>query len=176
MASMSLTEAEWIARNYLPDEPRQDEIENWRNAQPRQEPKREEGKLDTMQAPEQIDWADVIRRAILAERAIMSEIIGEAIGEIQNQTLDETERLIAQAADQIKNELREEIGQMREEFFKRLDLVRGQGVELRAELEKIAKRKRARAAKPNGSEGSPLMLPAPFADASLAPGNGDGRE
>jgi hypothetical protein len=110
----------------------------------------------------------------------MSEVIGTAIGEINNQTLDEVERLIAQAAEQIKKDLRAEINQMREVFFKRFDLVRGQGVELRAELEKIilARKRRAKAAKPNGN-GSTLMLPAPLADASLAPGansNGDGSQ
>jgi hypothetical protein len=134
-------------------------------------------------AEPEIDWADIIRRAILAERSIMSEVIGSAIGEINNETLDEVETLIAKAADQIKCELRAEIDQMRVEFFKRLDLVRGQGVELRTELEKIggAKRRRARS-KPNGEldSGDPLLLPAPLADASLARGvlspkpNGDG--
>jgi hypothetical protein len=112
----------------------------------------------------------------------MTEAIGGAIGEVRNETLDEVEQLIAQAADQIKSELRAEIDQMRVEFFKRLDSVRGQGTELRAELEKIRKR-RAKTAKPNGEySGEPLLLPAPLADASLAPdalspkgSNGDGR-
>jgi hypothetical protein len=176
VSNMTLEEAEFIARNRLPGEPREDGITAWRASRPRPEPARREKGLDTMPAPEQIDWADIIRRAILAERSVMSEVIGSAIGEYGNQTLDEVETLIAKAADQIKTELREEIGQMREEFFKRLDLVRGQGVELKAELEKIAARKRrarSAAAKPNGEH---LLLPPPaLADASLAPGNGDGR-
>jgi hypothetical protein len=172
---MTLEEAEFIARNYLPDEPRADDLTAWRASRPPAEPARRERGLDTMPAaPEQIDWALVIRQVIRAERSIMSEIIGEAIGEVNNSTLDEVETLIAKAADQIKNELREEIGQMREEFFKRLDLVRGQGVELHARLDEISKKRRTRAAKPNGS---PLMLPAP-ADAELSPkgSNGDGRQ
>jgi hypothetical protein len=155
---MTLEEAEWIARNRLPDEPRADEITAWRASQPRPGPKRETRGLDTMPMPAEIDWADVIRRAILAERSVMSEVIGEAIGEVNNSTLDEVETLIAKTADQ----LREEINQMRVEFFKRLDLVRGQGVELRAEIEKIAaKKRRARstAASPNGSGSTSCCLP-----------------
>ena len=110
----------------------------------------------------------------------MVEAIGGAIGEVRNETLDEIEGMIAAAADQIKNELRAEIEQMRFEFFKRLDLVRGQGVELKAELDKIlARKRRAKAAKPNGEglySGDPLLLPPPLADASLAPRtNGNGR-
>jgi hypothetical protein len=176
---MSLEEAECIARCRLPEEG-PDPLADWRASMPsREAPKREERKLDTMPTAEpEIDWADIIRRSILAEWSIMSEIVGSAIGEINNQLLDQVEQLIAKAADQIKNELRAEVDQMREEFFKRLDLVRGQGVELKAELEKISsKRKRAKAAKANGEgySGDPLLLPAPLADASLA-GNGDGRE
>ena len=182
VVTMTLEEAEWIARNRLPEEPREDEIAAWRASRPRREPPRRERGLDTMPAPPAIDWADVIRRAILGERAHMTEAIGGAIGEVRNETLDEVEQLIAQAADQIKSELRAEIDQMRVEFFKRLDSVRGQGTELRAELEKIRKR-RAKTAKPNGEySGEPLLLPAPLADASLAPdalspkgSNGDGR-
>jgi hypothetical protein len=167
---MTLEEAMAISEHRLPGEPPE---ADWRASRPRPEPRREERKLDTMPAAPEIDSALVIRQAILAERSVMSEVIGEAIGEVNNQTLDEVEQLIAQAAGQIKTELREEIGQMREEFFKRLDLVRGQGAELKTELDKIvARRKRARAAKP---EGSPLMLPAPLADAPGLNGNGDGR-
>jgi hypothetical protein len=170
-------EALFISRNFLPGEPGGDELANWRANRPPREPARHERGLDTMPAPPPIDWADVIKRAIRAERSVMSEIVGSAIGEVRNETLDETEQLIAQAAEQIKSGLRAEIDQMRVECFKRLDLVRGQGVELQAELDKIiAKKRRAKAAKANGEH---LLLPAPpLADASLAPGlngNGDGR-
>jgi hypothetical protein len=166
---MTLEEAMHIANNRLPDEPAADPLANWRATKPPAEPARKTRGLDTVPAPV-IDWALVIRQALLGERAHMTEAIGGAIGEVRNDTLDEVEQLIAAAADQIKSELRTEIEQMRFEFFKRLDLVRGQGVELRAELEAaIAKKKRARPmAQPNGS-GSLLQLPAPLADASLAP-------
>jgi hypothetical protein len=171
-----LDEAEYIARNYLPVEPRPDEISSWRASQPRPEPKREERKLDTMPAaPEQIDWADVIRQAILAERSLMSEIIGGAIAEYGDELGDsivaDVERMIAATAA----ELREEFSRQIAELSSRIDSTQTHGAELKAQLDAIiAKRKRAKAAKANGEH---LLLPAPaLADASLAPGfNGDGR-
>jgi hypothetical protein len=159
---MSLEEAEWIARNRLPDEPSEDEVASWQAHRPRPEPRRETRSLDTAPAPPQIDWADVIRRAILAERSVMSEIVGSAIGEIRNETLDEVEGMIAAAVNQLRAELRVE-------FSRQLDGLRGQidaqGNELRSRLEEvIAKKRRTKdAAKPNGS-----LL-------QLRPPNGDAR-
>jgi hypothetical protein len=175
-------EALWISEHRLPGVPPEDEITAWRACRPPPEPARRGRGLDTAPAAG-IDWALVIRQAILGERAHMVEAVGQAIGEHGNGLLTEVEGMIAQAAEQVRAELRAEIDQMRAEFFNRLDLVRGQGVELRAQLEAaIAKKKRARpTAQPNG--GSLLQLPAPaLADASLAPDalahnptNGDGR-
>jgi hypothetical protein len=65
---MTLEEAEWIARNRLPDEPCGDELTSWRASRPRQEPRRQTRSLDTAPAEPPIDWALVIRGAILGER------------------------------------------------------------------------------------------------------------
>jgi hypothetical protein len=111
----------------------------------------------------QIDWAAVIRGALKGERAHVLEVVGQALGEYGDGLLGDVETMIAQAADQVRAELRVE-------FARQLDGLRGQihtqGNELRAELEKIiAKKARARTkgAKPNGER---LLLPAPN-------GNGD---
>jgi hypothetical protein len=168
---MSLEEAERIARNYLPDEPRQDDLTAWRASQPRQERARRERGLDTMPAEPPVDWAAVINGAIRGERAHMVEAIGEAIGEHGNELLDQVETMIAQAIDKLRAEMRIEASRQLEhlrteftaqttELFESVAMIHGQGERLKAQLEAvIAKRTRARAAKPNG--GSLLQLPAP---------------
>src|SRR5262245_12612480 len=153
---------------------------------PQPEPeKRERGGLDTMAAPPPIDWALVIRQAILGERAFLTEAIGGAIAEygddLGDSIIADVERMIAATAAELKEEFARQIAELKAELSGRIDSTQTHGAELKAELEKIvARRKRGRAAKPNGGEqGEPLLLPAPpLADASLAPslnGNGDGR-
>jgi hypothetical protein len=179
---VTLEEAEYIARNYLPDEPRPDEIASWRASQPRPEPARRERGLDTMPAPPEIDWALVIRQAILGERAFLTEAIGGAIAEygdgLGDGIIADVERMIAATAAELREEFSRQIDQLRAELSGRIDSTQTHGAELKAELEKIiARRRRTKTAKPSG-----LLLPAPalaaLADASLAPkanGNGDGR-
>jgi hypothetical protein len=133
----------------------------------------------------QVDWALIIRQTILGERAHMTEAIGQAIAEygdgLGDGLLAEVRVMIEAAVEQLRAEFRAEIDQLRAELSGRIDSTQTHGAELKAELEKIIGRKRrARAAKPNGEH---LLLPAPLADASLAPdalapglnGNGDGR-
>jgi hypothetical protein len=161
---MSLEEAERIARNYLPDEPRQDDLTAWRRSRPRPEPKRETRGLDTAPAEPPIDWAAVIRGAILGERAHMTEAIGGAIAEYGNELGDsiiaDVERMIAATAAELRDEFSRQINQLRAELSGRIDSTQTHGAELKAQLDEIiARRRRARAAKPNG--GSLLQLPAP---------------
>jgi hypothetical protein len=91
---MTLEEAEWIATHRLPEEPPEDGVAAWRASQPRQEPRREgERKLDTMPMPAEppIDWAAVIRGAILVFReagvirdcVIQIEAAKPTIGKVQ---------------------------------------------------------------------------------------------
>jgi hypothetical protein len=185
---MTLEEAEAIARGRrLDSEPAEDWLKSWHRTMPTPEPRREPRGLDT-------DIAAVVRTALKGERELLTEATGQAIGEVRDEIFDEIERLITQAVDKLRVELciefsrqlealrlradtqstdlRAATDQMRDEFFKRLDLVRGQGTELRAELEKIAARKR-RARSAAASPGSTLLPPAPLAGASLAP-NGHG--
>jgi hypothetical protein len=130
-----------------------------------------------MPAPEPIDWALVIRQAILGERAFLTEAIGQALAGYGDGLGDE---LIAQVESMIAAtaaELREEFSRQIAELSGRIDSTQTHGAELKAELEKIiARKRRAKAAKANGEH---LLLPAPaLADASLVPspnGNGDGR-
>src|SRR5262249_50797714 len=110
------------------------------------------GGLDTMPAEPQVDWAE---RSIRAERSIISEIVGSAIGEIQNQTLDEVEQMIATAADQVRAEFTAQLNQLRTELGIQNDRIQA----VRAEVEQIvARKRRAKTAKPNGSNGSTLLL------------------
>jgi hypothetical protein len=188
MVEMTLEEAEWIARNRLPEEPPEDGVAAWRASRPRQEPRRQTRGLDTAPPPDPVDWAFVIRQAIKASRAEQAEVIGSALGEYGNQLADdliaEIRPMIEEAIEGLRGEFTRQIDALRSDFtsqatelFESVAVVSTEGQRLKAELDKIAaRRKRARAAKQNGSEGSPLMLPPPLADASLAPGNGDGRE
>jgi hypothetical protein len=168
---MSLEEAERIARSYLPDEPRQDDLAAWRASRPRPEPKREPRRLDTQPAAPPIDLAAVVRGALLGERSLMTEAFGEALGEYGNGLLDQVEGMIAATAAGLHEDLSRQIDQLRAELSARIDemasesaanvaLIHGQGERLKAQLEAvIAKKTRARAARPNG--GSLLSLPAP---------------
>src|SRR5213080_3678831 len=122
---VTLEEAMAISERRLPGEP-EDPLADWRASRPPPEPKRETRNLDTAPAP-QIDWSGVIRQALKAERSIMFEIIGSAIGD---ETLGEVEQLIAQAINEVRTELRREMEQLR----CRIDT---QGSELRGQLEQI---------------------------------------
>jgi hypothetical protein len=141
-----------------------------------------------MPAAPQVDWALVIRQTILGERAHMTEAIGGAIAEYGDELGDsivaDVERMVAATAAELREEFSRQIDQLRaelaeqgNELFASVATVHGQGERLKAQLEAVtAKKTRARAAKPNGSNGEHLLLPAPAA--SLAPGvngNGDGR-
>jgi hypothetical protein len=177
---MTLEEAEAIARGRTADEPAEDWLASWRRTRPRPEPARKQRSLDTMPQPAQeVDVAFVIRAALKAERSVMSEIVGGALGEYGNQLADEllgqVERMIAATAAELRDEFSRQIDQLRAELSGRIDSTQTHGA---AQLDEIiAKRRRARtAAKPNGN-GSTLLLPAPaLADASLARTNGDGRQ
>jgi hypothetical protein len=98
-----------------------------------------------------------------AERSTMVEIVGQALGGYGDGLLDEVETMIAATAAELREEFARQIDQLRAELSGRIDLVHTQGTELRPELEKIiAKKRRARAARSNGSA---LLLPAPNGDA-----------
>jgi hypothetical protein len=169
---MTLEEAMFIANNRLPGEPAE---VNWRATRPVREPPKRERGLDTAPAEPPIDWAAVIRGAILGERAHMTEAIGGAIAEYGNGIIDEIETMIAATAAELREEFSRQIDQLRAEFSGRIDemanefagnvaLIHSQGERLKAELDAvIAKKTRARH-KANGS--TLLQLPAP---------NGDGR-
>src|SRR5262245_39714505 len=162
-------EAERIARGQLlPGEPRADEITAWRASRPPREPARRERGLDTIPAPPPIDWALVIRQTILGERAHMTEAIGGAIAEygdgLGDELLADVEGMIAAAVAELREEFSRQIDQLRTELSGRIDSTQTHGAELKAQLDAIiAKRKRAKAAKPNGST---LLLPSPNGHAS----------
>jgi hypothetical protein len=160
MVEMTLEQAEWIANNRLPEEPREDEIAAWRRSRPAPEPRRK----DTAPAQE-VDVAYVIRAALKAERSTMSEAVGSAIGEIRSEMYDEIERMIAQAIEKLRAETRIEASRslehLRCQIFAQINVMQKDSGELRTKLEEvIARRRRARSAKPNGN-GSTLLLPSP---------------
>jgi hypothetical protein len=117
MVEMTLEEAEYIARNYLPDEPREDE---WRASRTPREPARRERGLDTRPAEPPVDWAAVINMAIKASRAEQSEVIGEAMGEYCNQLADEliaeVRQLIEAAVEGLRTQLTQKIDELRSDF------------------------------------------------------------
>jgi hypothetical protein len=172
---MTLEEAMAISERRLDTEPREDEIAAWRASQPRPKPKRRTRGLDTAPAPE-VDWATVIRQAILGEREHTAEVVGGAIGEYGNGLLDEIEATIAATAAELREEFARQIDQLRAELSGRIDSTQTHGAELKAQLDEIiARRRRTKAAKANGEH---LLLPAPvLADArdALSLGNGDAR-
>jgi hypothetical protein len=181
VSEMTFEEAMAISERRLPGEPPEPD---WRASRPAPEPKRRARGLDTAPQPE-VDIAYVIRGAILAERSVMVEIVGQALGEYCNGILDQVETMIGAVAAEIREDFGRQIDQLRAELLGWIDemanesaanvaLIHGQGERLKAQLEAvIAKKTRANAAKTNGSADA-----LPLADASLAPGlngNGDGR-
>ena len=103
MVTMSLEEAEAIARHRLPAEgPPTD----WRGQQEPAPAKPARG-LDTMPEP-QIDWSSVISQALKTERALLTEATGQAIGEVRSEICDEIEAL--------RVEMRAEVERLRAEF------------------------------------------------------------
>jgi hypothetical protein len=156
---MSLTEAEYIARGRLADEPAEDWLTSWQATRPRPEPERRARGLDTAPPAEPVDWALVIRQALLGERAHMTEAIGGALAEYGDELGDElladVERMIAAAVAEVKEEFARQIA----ELSARIDSTQTHGAELKAQLDAIVtRRRRAKAAKPNGEH---LLLPAP---------------
>ena len=157
---MTLEEAMFIANNRLPGEPAE---VNWRATRPVREPPKRERGLDTAPAEPPIDWAAVIRGAILGERAHMTEAIGGAIAEYGNELGDsiiaDVERMIAEA----KEEFARQIAELKAELSGRIDSTQTHGAELKAQLEAIiAKKRRAKAAKANCER---LLLPGPNGNA-----------
>jgi len=159
---MTLEEAMHIASNRLPEEP-EDALTNWQAARPPPEPPKRPRGLDT--SP--VDWPAEIRKAASRERALIVEAVGQALGEHGNAIIGEVEQMIAAAVDQVRSELRAEFAGQISELSARIDLAHTQGNELRAQLEEIiAKKRRAKAAKPNGSR---LLLPGPNGNAQHGP-------
>jgi hypothetical protein len=158
---VTLEEAMGISERRLPEEPGEDWLESWQAARPQPEPPKQPRKLDT--APP-VDWAAEIQKAVDRERRILTEATGTALAEIRDDALDEVEKLIAAAVEQLRAEFSGQLAQLRCQT----DTLGG---ELKAQLEKIiARKRRAKAAKTNGSNhglpsGEPLLLPGLNGDA-----------
>jgi hypothetical protein len=151
MVTMTLAEAERIARERLPEEgPAVDELANWRR--PAEPPKQPRG-LDTAPVP-QVDWSVVIHGALKAERGLLTEATGRAIGEVRDAVLDEVDAAI----EKVRAEFRAETDRLRAEFSQARELG-----ELRTQLAEIKTLLTARSRKP-----PPPQPPA-------APANGDAR-
>jgi hypothetical protein len=145
---MTLEEAMAISEHRLPGEPPE---ADWRASRPRQEPKRQTRGLDTAQQPE-IDIAYVIRGALKAERSVMVEIVGQALGEYGNQLADEilaeVRQLIEAAVEGLRAEFSRQLDQLREDFtaqaaeaFESIALIHEQGERLRSQLEQVIAKK-----------------------------------
>jgi hypothetical protein len=175
VVTMTLEEAMAISEHRLPGEPPE---ADWRTSRPRREPARRERGIDTAPAPDPIDWALVIRGAIKAERSIMSEVIGSAMGEYVNQQADEllaeVRQLIASAVEELRAEFTRQLDQLREDFtaqatelFESVALISTESQRLRSQMDAInLKKARARARSKANGNGSADALP--LADASLA--------
>jgi hypothetical protein len=165
---MSLEEAERIACTPLPGE-RADALTNWRGSMPPAEPMKAQQRLDT--APE-VDWSAIIHQVAKTERGLLTEAMGQAIGDVRNEVLDEFEAAIAE----LRTEMRREVDQLRAEFSQAREIAT-----LRTELAEIKALLMARTRTKAAPAQPPAQVPAPsealpLADASLAPRtNGDGR-
>jgi hypothetical protein len=127
--------------------------------------------LDTAPAPEPVDWALVIRQAILGERAHMTEATGGAIAEygdgVAESVIADVEKMIeahvAEAVNKLRSEMRIEMSRQIEAMRCRID---AQGAELRKSLDEIiAQRRRARSTAGLTSR-EPLLLPRPNGNGS----------
>jgi hypothetical protein len=147
---MTLDEATYIANNCLPEEGPADSLANWRR--PPVEPAKPQRQLDTAPAPV-IDWSAVIHGALKAERGLLTEATGRAIGEVRNEVLDEVDAAI----EKLRTEFRAETDRLRAEFSQAREVQ-----SLRTELAEIKALLTARSRKP-----LPPQLP--------APANGDAR-
>jgi hypothetical protein len=134
---MSIEEAERIARERLPEEPGQDWLANWRKSTPRPESVKEPQRLDTEPA-DAIDWSDVIHRALKAERGLMTEATGRALGEVREEIRDEVDAAI----EKLRAEMRAEADRLREQFSQANELAA-----LRVQLAEIKTLLTARARK-----------------------------
>jgi hypothetical protein len=151
MVSMTLEEAEGIAR----EEPAVDELAKWRASMPKPEPVKPARGLDTAPAP-QVDWSAVIRGALKAERALLTEATGGAVGEACNEVRAEFEA----ALEKVRVEMRAESERLRAEFSTAREIQT-----LRTELAEIKALLTARSRKP----AAPPQTPA------AASSNGDAR-
>jgi hypothetical protein len=107
----------------------------------------------------------VIRGALLGERVVWTEAVGQALAEygdeLGDSIIDDVRGMIEAAVAELRDEFAKQI----DELSGRIDSTQTQGAELKAELDKIiARRRRAKAAKANGERlpsGEPLLLPSP---------------
>src|SRR5262245_39344462 len=142
---MTLEEAERIACTLLPGE-RADALTNWRGSMPPPEPVKAPRGLDTAPAP-QIDWSLIIHQALKAERGLLTEATGLAIGETREALRDEFEAAI----EKLRTEFRAEVDRLRAEFSQARE-VQSLRVEL-AEIKTLltARSRRATPAQPPAS-------------------------
>jgi hypothetical protein len=147
-----------ISDHLLPGEPGGDMLANWRAAMPTPEPPKRERGLDTMQ----VDLGAEIRKAVTRERALITEAAGQALAEVRDAALDEAERLIATAVAELRAEFAGQLAQLRSQA----DTLGG---ELKAQLQIIARKRRApKAAKANGDT-RPSLLQLPNGNAQQHP-------
>jgi hypothetical protein len=138
---MSINEATHIANNRLPEEPAEDWLASWRKSMPRPEPVKASHGLDT-----QVDWSGVIHNALKAERGLLTEATGMAIGEVRNELGDEFDAAI----EKLRGEMRAEADRLRAEFSQARELA-----DLRTQLAEIKTLLTARSRK-----AAPPQLPA----------------
>jgi hypothetical protein len=143
MVTMTLEEAERIARERLPEEPAEDPLADWRKSMPRPEPEKTSQSLDTAQ----VDWSLIIHQALKAERALLTEATGSALGEVREELRDE----FAAAIEKLRAEFRAEVDRLRAEFSQARE-VQSLRVEL-AEIKTLltARSRRATPAQPPAS-------------------------
>lgn len=109
-----------------------------------------------------VDWAAVIANSLKGERAHLVEAVGQAIGTYGDELLGDVERMIAEAADQLRtevvsqsDELRAEVERLRTEVAAQAEYVHtlaAMADQLRANLDQFRERKaRTRKAKPSAS-------------------------
>jgi hypothetical protein len=150
---MTEQEALRISEHRLADEPAVDWLADWRKSMPRPEPEKTSQRLDTAPAPE-VDWSEVIHNALKAERGLLTEATGSALGEVREEIRDEFDAAI----ERLRAEMRAEVDRLRSEFSQANELrdLRVQLAEIKAML-------------------APRARKAPAPQVPAAPANGDAR-
>jgi hypothetical protein len=98
---MTYEEALRIARERLPNEPKEDSLERWARNMPKPEPPRQQRSLDIPH----VDLDERVNTLIAAERDFIIEVVGQALGEFRDELVGDIEKMIAKEVEKLRAEV-----------------------------------------------------------------------